>query len=489
MSSEAGVLERLDNRVARYRFGLRLGEQGRVASVGDGIAWVYGLPSAAAEEILRFEDGSRGLVFDLQADRLGVILLDPAAQVTSGSLVSHTGERLEIGVGDGLLGRVIDPLGKPLDGLAPPEPDGVCALEAASPPIIARDSVSRPLYTGIKVIDILIPIGRGQRQLIIGDTGTGKTSLALDSIISQEGQQVNCVYVSIGQKRSETALVVDILRRHGALAYTTVVVAEATATPGMKYLGPFAGCAVAEGWMRRGKDTLVVYDDLTTHARAYRELSLLMHRPPGREAYPGDIFYLHARLLERSTRLAANHGGGSLTALPIVETEEGQIAAYIPTNLISITDGQIYLDGRLFAAGILPAVDVPLSVSRIGGKAQHPRIKEEAGRMKLDYLQFLELEIFTRFGTKLESGTAAKIKRGRLLREILKQERLSPLPAEFQLAWMIAYNEGLLDSLEPKELTARLRVLQEQIKGQLLPLDAGRDEWLEKLRSWLGTTT
>jgi len=241
--------------------------------------------------------------------------------------------------------------------------------------------------------------------------------------------------------------------------------------------------------MRRGKDTLVVYDDLTTHARAYRELSLLMHRPPGREAYPGDIFYLHARLLERSTRLAADRGGGSLTALPIVETEEGQIAAYIPTNLISITDGQIYLDGRLFAAGILPAVDVPLSVSRIGGKAQHPRIKEEAARMKLDYLQFLELEIFTRFGTKLEAGTAAKIKRGRLLREILKQERMSPLPAEFQLAWMIAYNDGLLDAFDPKELTARLRVLEEQNKDQLLPLDTSRDEWLAKLRSWLGPTS
>ena len=247
--------------------------------------------------------------------------------------------------------------------------------------------------------------------------------------MAQAGQNVKCVYVTIGQKRSETAQVIDLLRRHGALAYTTVVVAEATATPGMKYLAPFAGCAVAEGWMRRGEDTLVVYDDLTTHARAYRELSLLMHRPPGREAYPGDIFYLHARLLERSTRLAAAHGGGSLTALPIVETEEGEIAAYIPTNLISITDGQIYLDRRLFAAGVLPAVDVPLSVSRIGGKAQHPRIKEEAGRMKLDYLQFLELEVFTRFGTKLEAGTEAKIRRGRLLREILKQERLSPLAA------------------------------------------------------------
>ena len=358
---------------------LRLGEKGRVASVGDGIAWVYGLPSAAVDEILHFEDGSRGLVFELQKERLGVILLDPAANVASGSLVSHTGERLEIGVGDALLGRVIDPLGKPLDGLPPPEPDGFCALEAPSPPIVARDFVNRPLYTGIKVVDTLIPIGRGQRQLIIGDAGTGKTSLALDTVMAQAGQDVKCVYVMIGQKRSEAAQVIDLLRRHGALAYTTVVVGEATATPGMKYLAPFAGCAVAEGWMRRGEDTLVVYDDLTTHARAYRELSLLMHRPPGREAYPGDIFYLHARLLERSTRLSPEHGGGSLTALPIVETEEGEIAAYIPTNLISITDGQIYLDRRLFAAGVLPAVDVPLSVSRIGGKAQHPRIKEEAG--------------------------------------------------------------------------------------------------------------
>jgi F-type H+-transporting ATPase subunit alpha len=292
----------------------------------------------------------------------------------------------------------------------------------------------------------------------------------------------------IGQKRSEAAMVIDLLRRHGALAYTTVVVGEATATPGMKYLAPFAGCAVAEGWMQRGEDTLVIYDDLTTHARAYRELSLLMHRPPGREAYPGDIFYLHARLLERSTRLGPELGGGSLTALPVVETEEGEIAAYIPTNLISITDGQIYLDRRLFAAGVLPAVDVPLSVSRIGGKAQHPRIKEEAGRMKLDYLQFLELEIFTRFGTKLEAGTEAKIRRGRLLREILKQERLSPLAAPFQLAWMLAFNEGLLDACTPPTLTDTLQKILAGLERDSLPLDAVREECLVKLRNWLGGT-
>jgi F-type H+/Na+-transporting ATPase subunit alpha len=486
MVAETGLLDRLAQRVDGYRLGLRLGELGRVVSVGDGIAWVHGLPTACAEEILRFQDGSRGMVFELQQERLGVILLDPEADVSSGSLASHTGERLEIGVGDSLLGRVLDPLGKPLDDLPAPTTRQTGLLESASPPIVARDFVSRPLTTGTKVIDTLLPIGRGQRQLIIGDSGTGKTSLALEAVVAQAGQGVKCVYVMIGQKRAEAAMVVDTLRHHGALAYTTIVVGEATATPGMKYLAPFAGCAVAEGWMRRGEDTLVIYDDLSTHARAYRELALLMHRPPGREAYPGDIFYLHARLLERATRLGAAHGGGSLTALPIVETEEGEIAAYIPTNLISITDGQIYLDRRLFAAGVLPAVDVPLSVSRIGGKAQHPRIKEEAGRMKLDYLQFLELEVFTRFGTKLEAGTEAKIRRGRLLREILRQERLRPLPAAFQLAWMTAYNDGLLDDREPHAVPPALAAIQAGVEHDAPPLDAPRDQWLDRLRRWLG---
>jgi len=486
MGSEAGLLQRLAQRVDDYRFALRLGEKGRVASVGDGIAWIDGLPSAAAEEILHFEDGSRGMVFELQKERIGAILLDPESSIASGTLVSHSDERLEIGVGDGLLGRVVDPLGKALDGLPSPVTEGFALLEGASPPIAARDFVSQPLYTGTKVVDTLIPIGRGQRQLVIGDLGSGKTSLALDAVVAQAGQKVKCVYVMIGQKRSDAALAIDLLRRHGALAYTTVVVGEATATPGMKYLAPFAGCAIAEGWMHRGEDTLVVYDDLTTHARAYRELSLLMHRPPGREAYPGDIFYLHARLLERSTRLSAAHGGGSLTALPIVETEEGEIAAYIPTNLISITDGQIYLDRRLFAAGILPAVDVTLSVSRIGGKAQHPRVKEEAGRMKLDYLQFLEHEVFTRFGTKLEAGAEAKIRRGRLLREILKQERLTPLPASFQLAWLIAFNAGLLDALSPDDVPEALKKMQDGVSRDTLALDMPRDDLLARLNVWLG---
>ena len=485
MATETASPIELSQRVGQYRLGLRIAESGRVSSVGDGIAWVQGLPSAVADEIVQFEDGSRGLVFELQAQRLGVILLDPQADVSAGSQVSHTRRRLEIGIGEQTLGRVLDPLGQALDDLPPFEAQGWGALEAPSPPIMARDFVDQPLYTGIEVVDTLIPIGRGQRQLIIGDSGTGKTALALDTLIAQAGQHVRCVYVMIGQKRSEVAHVIEVLRQHGALRYTCVVVAEATATPGMKYLAPFAGCAIAEGWMQHGQDTLVVYDDLSTHARAYRELSLLMHRPPGREAYPGDIFYLHARLLERATRLSKRQGGGSLTALPLVQTEEGEIAAYIPTNLISITDGQIYLDRKLFAAGVLPAVDVALSVSRIGGRAQHQRIRQEAGTMKLGYLQFLELEVFTRFGTKLEAASQAKIARGRLLREILKQERFSPLAAPFQLAWMTAFNAGLLDSLALTELPATLTDIAAGLMADRLDLDAPRSLWLEGLADWL----
>lgn len=484
-SSELAFFSRWQRRLEDYRPALRLDEIGRVEAVGDGIAWVQGLPSAAAEEVVRFADGSRGMVFELQAGRLGVILLDSGAALGSGAAVAHSGERLQIGVGDGLLGRVVDPLGRPLDGQPPPPVFESGALEAASPAIVARDFVNRPLYTGCKVVDTLIPIGRGQRQLLVGDSGTGKTSLALDTVVAQAGQGVKCVYAMIGQKRTEAATAIDLLRRTGALAWTTVVVGEATAPPGMKYLAPFAACAVAEGWMRQGDDTLVVYDDLSTHARAYRELSLLMQRPPGREAYPGDIFYLHARLLERATHLAPEHGGGSLTALPIVETEEGEIAAYVPTNLISITDGQIYLDRRLFSAGMLPAVDVSLSVSRIGGKAQHPRIKEEAGRMKLDYLQFLELEVFSRFGTKLEAGAEARIRRGRVLREILKQERLSPLPASFQLAWLIACNEGLFDAGDVGGVAAALSRLAAEFSAAPPALDAPRTEWLARLQRCL----
>jgi F-type H+-transporting ATPase subunit alpha len=468
-----------------YRFGLRVAEQGTVLSVGDGIAWLSGLPSAAMDDLLDFSDGSRGLVFHLGRELLGAVLLHEKATLTAGATAMASGERLGIPVGDALLGRVLDPLGAPLDGLPPPRSAARRPLDVMSPPLRVRDFVATPLYTGTKVIDALVPVGRGQRQLIIGDNGTGKTTLALDAVLSQRNGDVLCVYVLVGQKRSGVTAVLETLRAAGALAYTTVVVAEATALPGLKYLAPFAGCAIAEAWMLHGRDTLVVYDDLATHARTYRELSLLLRRPPGREAYPGDIFYLHSRLLERSTRLAAEHGGGSMTALPIVQTEQGEIAAYIPTNLISITDGQIYLEAQLFAGGFLPAVDITRSVSRIGGKAQHARIKEEAGRIKLDYLQFLELEVFTRFGARLEASVQQRIRRGRLLREALKQEPLMPVCPALELAWLVAYNDHLLDAVPLEQVGERLERLRRGVRAQPPSLDAPRDEWAAAVKAWL----
>ena len=390
------------------------------------------------------------MVFDLNRDRIGAILLYQTDALTSGTTVHLSKHSLSIPVGNEFLGRVVDPLGAPLDGLAPPAHSGRENMEKGSPAIIARDFVDNPLYTGIKIIDTLIPIGKGQRQLIVGDEGLGRTSIAIDTVINQKDQNVLCIYVLIGQKRSAVVSTIETLRKHGALDYTVCVVAEASALPGLQYIAPFAGCALAEYWMAEGRDTLIIYDDLSTHARTYRELSLLLRRPPGREAYPGDIFFVHSRLLERSTSLNAENGGGSMTALPIVETKQGEIAAYIPTNLISITDGQIYLDNDLFVSGFRPAIDITKSVSRIGGKAQHPAISRQAGQMKLDYLQFLELEAFTRFGQRLEASMEARIKRGRLLREILKQDRLVPLKALFQLAWLTAFNEGFFNQAQPK---------------------------------------
>ena len=468
-----------------YRLGLRIVEQGRVRSVGDGIVWIEGLPSAAMEEILWLEDGSRALVFHLGKERLGAILLTQTTRLTAGTIAHLSGQRLNLPVGNQLVGRVINPLGDPLDGQPPSDSSSRRELFAPSPPIVDRDFVHRPLYTGSKVVDTLIPVAKGQRQLIIGDNGIGKRAFALDTIINQRGQNVRCVYVSIGQKRSSIVNTIDTLQTSGAMEYTAVVAAEATTLPGLKYLAPFAGCALAEEWMWKGHDTLVVYDDLTTHAQTYRELSLLLRRPPGREAYPGDIFFQHSRLLERSTCLAPSMGGGSMTALPVVETTQGEIAAYIPTNLISITDGQIYFDTRLYAAGMIPAIDVTKSVSRIGGKGQHPRIKEQAGRMKLDFLQFLELEVFTRFGAKLEATMEAKIKRGRVLREILKQERLAPLPIEFHLAWLTGFNHGLFDDIPPEKIGPVLSHIASRLSTSRLTLDQRDEQWADAVTGWL----
>jgi len=359
-------------------------------------------------------------------------------------------------------------------------------LETDSPSLLKRDFVHEPLYTGIKSIDTMLPVGRGQRQLIVGDEGLGRSSIAIDTVLNQKGQGVICVYVLIGQKKSAAVSIMGMLEKFGASEHTVVVVAEASTLPGLIYLAPFAGCAIAEGFMARGNHTLVVYDDLSTHARAYRELSLLFRRPPGREAYPGDIFYLHARLLERATCLNAEAGGASLTALPIAETQQGEIATYIPTNLISITDGQIILDRDLFAAGFRPAIDIARSVSRIGGKAQHPRIKAEAGRMKLDYLQFLELEVFTRFGARVEATMKLQLDRGKVLRTILRQERHAPRAPEFQLAWMIAFNEGLLDKLNSEDLGDFLERLHRDLSEGGLSLESDRTEWVSWLKELTG---
>jgi F-type H+-transporting ATPase subunit alpha len=479
-----GLLDRQAAWVDNYRLDLRVSEQGVVVSVGDGIAWISGLPSAAMDEVLVLDDGSQAMVFDLNQGLLGAILLRDTAKLTSGTLVRRAEQALSIPVGNVMLGRVVDPLGLPLDGLAPLAHNGHQRLERNSPAIIARDFVQRPLYTGIKIVDALVPVGKGQRQLIIGDEGLGRSALGIDAVINQHDQNVYCVYALIGQKRSTVVNTIQILKEHGALDYTCVVVAEASALPGLKHLAPYAACAIAEYWMERGHDTLVVYDDLSTHARTYRELSLLLRRPPGREAYPGDIFSIHAGLLERSTCLNTAHGGGSMTALPIVETQQGDIASYIPTNLISITDGQIYLDADLFAAGFRPAIDIARSVSRIGGRAQHPAIKAEAGRMKLDYLQFLELEVFTRFGTKLDAAMEKPLRRGRLLREILKQDRLAPLPITSQMAWLVAFNDGLLDAFEPEKVSTQLEQLYLHVSESDLALEDSRDKWSQSVAEW-----
>ncbi len=479
------LLDKQADWIANYQPGLRVTEQGTVVSIGDGISWIKGLPSAAIDDILVFADGSRGMVFDLNRDRIGAILLYETEALTAGTTVHLSKNSLSIPVGNEFLGRVIDPLGTPLDGQVPPSSVGRENMEKGSPAIIARDFVHKALYTGIKIIDTLIPIGKGQRQLIVGDEGLGRTSIAIDTVINQKDKNVVCIYVLIGQKRSAVVSTLETLKNYGAMEYTVCVVAEASALPGLQYVAPFAGCALAEYWMAQGQDTLIIYDDLSTHARTYRELSLLLRRPPGREAYPGDIFFVHSRLLERSTCLNAENGGGSMTALPIIETQQGEIAAYIPTNLISITDGQIYLDNDLFVSGFRPAIDITRSVSRIGGKAQDVSIRDQAGQMKLDYLQFLELEAFTRFGQRLEALMEARIKRGRLLRELLKQDRLTPHSNLFQLAWLTAFNAGLLNQTNPKDIAKILVTIEQNIETTSLTLDSSLDQWQQVLGEWL----
>lgn len=420
-------------------------EVGSIASIATGIATVSGLPGIGFEELVEFPGGVFGIAFNVDEDAIGVVLLGDYSHLQAGDEVRRTGRIMDVGVGNGLLGRVIDPLGRPLDGSGPVAGSARLPIERPAPSIMQRAPVTVPLQTGLKVIDALIPIGRGQRELILGDRQTGKSAIAIDTILNQRDQNVVCVYCAIGQRASGVAKAIAALRAKGAMDYTTVVVSEGNDAPGLAYIAPYAASSIAEYFAQAGRDVLIVFDDLTQHARAYRELSLLLRRPPGREAFPGDIFYIHSRLLERATHYGPELGGGSITALPIIETEAQDISAYIPTNLISITDGQVYLSPSLFELGVLPAVDVGKSVSRVGGAAQRAAFRAVAGALKLAYAQFEELETFARFGARLDDDSRAVIEHGQRIRACLKQHEFAPLSVPAQIAVLIALTEKLFE--------------------------------------------
>jgi len=451
---------------------LRPREIGTVTSLSTGIARVSGLPGVCFEEVVRFPGELYGIAFNVDEDEIGVVLLGDYWHLHAGDEVERRGHVMDVPVGEGLIGRVVNPLGRPLDGKGPVISDKRLPIERPAPQIMDRSPVTVPLQSGIKVIDALVPIGRGQRELILGDRQTGKTAIGIGTILNQRGQNVLCVYCAIGQRPSAVAKAVADLRENGALEYTVVVVTEGSDPPGLSYIAPYSATSIAEHFMEAGRDVLIVYDDLTHHARAYRELSLLLRRPPGREAYPGDIFYIHSRLLERATHLADELGGGSLTALPIIETEAQDIAAYIPTNLISITDGQIYLSPKLFELGILPAVDVGKSVSRVGGKAQLDAYRAVAGDLKLAYAQFEELETFARFGTRLDENTRKIIEHGHRIRTCLKQPEFEPVSVTEQIAILRALTGKLFDNV-PLERMRDAELALSAAAGKL-PADAGR---------------
>lgn len=446
---------------------LALEEYGVVTFVGQGVARVKGLPKVKAEELITFDGESLGMAFNLDPNEVGVVLLDACTNIESGSHVKRTNRVLDVPVGEGLLGRVVDPMGRPLDSAGPLKTHERARIESVAPSIMDRAPVEVPLATGTKVVDALIPVGRGQRELILGDRQTGKTGIAIDCILNQKGKGTLCIYCAIGQRSSSVAGVISDLTSRGAMDYTIVMVAAGDAPSGLQFVAPYAATSMGEYFMRHGRDALVIFDDLSCHARAYRELSLLLRRPPGRESFPGDIFYIHSRLLERSTHLRKELGGGSLTALPIVETEEQNIAAYIPTNLISITDGQIYLTPGLFQKGILPAVDVGKSVSRVGGKAQLPAYRAVTADLRLFYAQFEELEVFSRFGSRLDERTKQMLARGRAVREALKQSQYDPLSASEQIAILIAATGGHFDNVPPDQITEASSRIREALPKRL----------------------
>ena len=468
------LVGRLRKDLDGIHWAVRHHEIGWIVRVGDGVAYIRGCPSVRYGELLEMSGGLAALAFDLRSDEVGVLFLDACDQVGAGDELCATGRVASVPVGDELLGRVVDALGRPLDEGPPLRASDVWPVEREAPGVIERQPVREPMHTGIKVVDTLLPLGRGQRELILGDRATGKTSLALDAILAQRDSDVVCVYAVIGQRKASTAESIRLLEEHDALRRTVVIVADADSPAGQQYLAPYAACTIGEYFMRQGRHALVIYDDLTKHADAYRRISLLLNRPPGREAYPADVFYLHARLLERATRLHDKHGGGSLTALPIASTQAGNIASYIPTNLISITDGQIYLNSRLFNEGLRPAVDVGLSVSRVGGKAQPQLLRSLVSDLRLLYAQLPELETFARFGAELEPVARQRLERGRRLREALKQPRLRPASLGREAVTLFAIREGALDSVPVTDvgrfldsLVARLEELHPDVMSAL----------------------
>jgi F-type H+-transporting ATPase subunit alpha len=455
----------LKERISSFSAAKEVSEVGYVIAVGDGIARVHGLSKVAAGELVEFPHGIMGIAFNLEEDNVGIVVMGDTSKIVEGDTVKRTGRIAEVPVGEALIGRVVDALGVPIDGLGEIKTSTFSKIEVKAPGIVKRKSVHEPLQTGIKAIDSMTPVGRGQRELIIGDRKTGKTAVAIDTIINQKGNGVICIYVAIGQKRSSVVQVVEKLREHGAMDHTIVVAATASEPAPYAFLAPFAGCAMGEYFMNNGKHALIVYDDLTKHATAYRALSLLLRRPPGREAYPGDVFYLHSRLLERAAKLNDSLGGGSLTALPVIETQEDDVSAYIPTNVISITDGQIFLQSALFNSGIRPGVNVGLSVSRVGGAAQIKAMKKVAGKLRLDLAAYREKQAFAQFGSDLDASTQAQLARGDRLVEVLKQGQYQPMPVELQVISVLVVNLGYTDKLELNQIGAFEAALHQYLKS------------------------
>jgi F-type H+-transporting ATPase subunit alpha len=455
----------LKQQIADYDKSVSVSNVGTVLQIGDGIARVYGLDQVMAGELVQFEDGTEGIALNLEDDNVGAVLMGEGRGIQEGSTVKATGKIASVPVGDAMLGRVVNPLGLPIDGKGDIATSETRLIESMAPGIIQRKSVHEPMQTGITAIDAMIPIGRGQRELIIGDRQTGKTAIAIDTIINQKGEDVVCVYVAVGQKAASVANVVEVLREKGALDYTIVVAANASESAALQYLAPYTGAAIAESFMYKGKATLVIYDDLTKQAQAYRQMSLLLRRPPGREAYPGDVFYCHSRLLERAAKLSDAMGKGSMTALPIIETQAGDVSAYIPTNVISITDGQVFLSSDLFNSGLRPAINVGISVSRVGGAAQTKAIKKIAGTLKLELAQFDELAAFSQFASDLDAATQQQLARGKRLREILKQPQFSPLILAEQVAVVYAGVKGMIDEVPVESVVQFCRELREYLKS------------------------